>query len=473
MPPRLNAPLMAVLAVFTLTRCASYPLLIETDPPGADIVIEDPLTGTRTVAQPYRMKMNPDVLTKIAVRPPAGEEDQFEPKRFVLSLSSYNNLPIDADGETRKLSLQLDKKKEELFVNITYVEVVLDMSRRWRGLISQSRSFKEITEVGGMTPMRVVTLDSRLGLTGLALSPDGTKIVYSLASYAVDVPTMMTTLPVDDRRIVDIKGCNLRGVSTDAGGVQQITSEDFVDMFPSFNPAGDGLLLSSNRRRPTLSDILQIPYPGRGAVSNVYINPNEAMAVKPTQAKDGTLAFTVYPDNESEPQVWTTGGKFEFPTQITKGLEPAISPDGKRIAYIGADGNLWVTDSDGSNQMQLTSSAARIVAAYYESLDETEKRLFNWSVKRRIRPLSPFSFPSWDATGRYIVYSAMEGNDNTGRPNEDIWMMTYDGQKKQQLTTNGSADRFALMSPDGRYIYFLSNRGKSWAIWRIETPPIQ
>jgi len=244
-------------------------------------------------------------------------------------------------------------------------------------------------------------------------------------------------------------------------------------MFPSFSADGEGILFSSNRRRPSLSDILRINYSIRGAVSNVYINPNDAMALKPTQAKDGTTAFTVYPDNDSEPQVWTIGGRFEYPTQITRGLEPAISPDGKRIAFIGADGNLWVTNSDGSNQVQLTSSAKRIKDAYIASLDPDERRLFDWSLRRRIRPMSPFSFPSWDANGKYVVYSGMEGNDNTGRPNEDIWMMGFDGAHKQQLTTNGSADRFPLMSPDSRYIYFLSNRGKTWAIWRIETPSLQ
>ena len=41
------------------------------------------------------------------------------------------------------------------------------------------------------------------------------------------------------------------------------------------------------------------------------------------------------------------------------------------------------------------------------------------------------------------------------------------GGSPRQLTTNGSADTYPLMSPSGRYIYFLSNRGGRWAIWSL------
>jgi hypothetical protein len=40
--------------------------------------------------------------------------------------------------------------------------------------------------------------------------------------------------------------------------------------------------------------------------------------------------------------------------------------------------------------------------------------------------------------------------------------MSYDHSNVRQLTTNGSIDRYPLLSPDGKWCYFMSNRGGRW-----------
>jgi len=148
-----------------------------------------------------------------------------------------------------------------------------------------------------------------------------------------------------------------------------------------------------------------------------------------------------------------------------------ISPSGDRIAYIGTDGNLWVTNITGANQVQLTSGATEILKRYEDSLTDDERAEFE--TRQRSAPgqaIMPYSYPSWSSDGRYIVYTAMEGSDSTGRPNEDVWIMAPNGAGRQQLTTNGSADRYPMMSPDMKSIYFMSNRGGHWGIWNIAAP---
>ena len=53
-------------------------------------------------------------------------------------------------------------------------------------------------------------------------------------------------------------------------------------------------------------------------------------------------------------------------------------------------------------------------------------------------------------------------------PNNDIWIMRADGSQKTQLTTNGSDDVGPCWDRAGKFIYFLSNRGDAWNIWRFE-----
>jgi dipeptidyl aminopeptidase/acylaminoacyl peptidase len=57
-----------------------------------------------------------------------------------------------------------------------------------------------------------------------------------------------------------------------------------------------------------------------------------------------------------------------------------------------------------------------------------------------------------------IVY---EGNDG------DIWTINHDGGEQRQLTNNSFSDVHPRMSPDGRFIFFNSNRSGSSQVWRM------
>src|SRR5262249_5682531 len=64
------------------------------------------------------------------------------------------------------------------------------------------------------------------------------------------------------------------------------------------------------------------------------------------------------------------------------------------------------------------------------------------------------------APGGKIVYS---GNDG------DIWSIGQDGNEQRQLTNNAATEFSPRTSPDGRYIFFTSNRGGSNQIWRMNS----
>lgn len=467
--------MLTIGAALLSAGCASQKLHVTTDPTGAFVAVNNAkgtqiFKGTAPLDIGLKFSSSNPKYT-LNVTPPTAQAGNYLGLSTNLTANSYAQLPVLKTSKKRQLNLTLAAKPYTVMAG---VEVVLGANNIWRGAVIWSRSYKDIGEAGGAVPTEICDFGDNVGIQSLALSPDGEQIVYSVATYKLPPDELQKIFSAAEPRTIDIAGANLNAVSIKAGGIQHITSENFRDMFPSYTPNGKYLLFTSNRRRPNSEDLLRISAQHRSGISDIYLL-REGRLMRPTEAKDGTIAFSVEAANpqlqNKRYTIWTLGGPNQFPTQIQVGRQPAISPDGKHIAYIGADGNLWVVNTDGSQATQLTFGADKILERYKKSLSKQELARYNFFVSQFGFPEKmPFSYPSWSPDGQRILYTSMEGSDQSGRPNEDVWIMNYDGSGKQQLTTNGSIDQYPLMSPDSKWVYFMSNRGGRWAIWRIAAP---
>ncbi len=76
--------------------------------------------------------------------------------------------------------------------------------------------------------------------------------------------------------------------------------------------------------------------------------------------------------------------------------------------------------------------------------------------------------PSWSKDGSQIAYVSDRGMDEDRNRNPDIWIIDLAHPDKPiQVTTNGSIDDNPVWDPSGNAIYFRSNRGGQWGIWKI------
>jgi Tol biopolymer transport system component len=116
------------------------------------------------------------------------------------------------------------------------------------------------------------------------------------------------------------------------------------------------------------------------------------------------------------------------------GVAVAWSPDGRRLAYVGADG-VFVVDSHGRH-------ATRIV--------------------RKPRSVS-VSALTWSVDGRHLVLTQRrDGNDL------EIYTMAPDGSGIRQLTNNSTGDLQPTWTPDGKRIAFVRTRtGGHVDIWTM------
>jgi eukaryotic-like serine/threonine-protein kinase len=131
----------------------------------------------------------------------------------------------------------------------------------------------------------------------------------------------------------------------------------------------------------------------------------------------------------------------EPPTKLiasTEGdLSQQFSPDGKRIVFASSRStglccDIWVSDSDGSNPVQLTHFGGAMAGT-----------------------------PRWSPDGRQIVFDCDAG------ANEHIYVVSVDGGPPRRLTSEKSEETTPSWSRDGRWIYFASDRTGDLQVWKM------
>jgi Tol biopolymer transport system component len=80
---------------------------------------------------------------------------------------------------------------------------------------------------------------------------------------------------------------------------------------------------------------------------------------------------------------------------------------------------------------------------------------------RQVTQLSPSYYHGWSPDGKLLAYCARRDD------NFDIYVIPVEGGQEARLTAHPGHDDGPDYSPDGRWIYFNSDRGGSTSVWRI------
>lgn len=118
---------------------------------------------------------------------------------------------------------------------------------------------------------------------------------------------------------------------------------------------------------------------------------------------------------------------------LAAGVNPAVSPDGRQLAFsmkAGRSRHLFTMNVDGSDLVQLTDE---------RSIDVQ---------------------PAWSPDGKWIVFTSNRGGADMRQPkksNWDIWAIGHNGRNLTQLTHTLARDGGPDVGTDGR-VYFHSDR---------------
>jgi eukaryotic-like serine/threonine-protein kinase len=217
--------------------------------------------------------------------------------------------------------------------------------------------------------------------------------------------------------------------------VSQLTDQPGQELFPSLSPDGKSFAYSANGH---------ILVQRVGEKSSADLTKDSAdQNWQPAFSPDGQrIAFRSERDGGGIFVMPAAGGPARRLTDF--GYNPAWSPDGKEI--------LCATDTFLDPSLPATSGSTL------------------WAVnvstgaKRQLtdpKTVADAVYPSWSPHAQRIAYSNMQGGHPT------IWTVSASGNDPVQVLQESSVTWNPAWSPDGRYLYFASDRRSEMELWRV------
>lgn len=214
------------------------------------------------------------------------------------------------------------------------------------------------------------------------------------------------------------------------GQPRQLTSTEAWEGQPALSPDGTRVAYAAN-----LAGNVDVYVSDVHGGSPLRLTDDPATDASPAWFPDGReLAFAS--ERSGESAIWRTGQYGGGATLlVSNAREPALSPDGTRIAFT-RDANAGVPGIAVA-PLADPSQARRVSEASGDVWGETH--------------------PAWSPDGRSICYATRHG----------LWTVPAAGGAARRLTPETELDREPAWAPTGGFIYFASYRAGTLALWRV------
>jgi hypothetical protein len=303
-------------------------------------------------------------------------------------------------------------------------------------------AMKDVTEgPDKQPPSQLYKAPKGSTIESLVVSPDGSQVLFSQLAGNTKV---------------DLRSQILAISTFGPENRQEVTDGRALDLMPAYTPDGSQMVFSSNRAGRRLNIWRKSLVGGVGIEQLTTADEQDLWPTVDALAK-ARLFYEVRSDSQPEPQLYTTfvdGGSRTDLSSIPVS-QPHISPRADAIIFTSV------------NQRTGNRGIFRIPDKGGPAIDLSND------------PDSDCYDPAWSRDGSVIAYACDRGYatypvwkdgavSEERHRNPDIWIINMDSPDKPiQMTSNGSIDDCPAIDPKGNYIYFRSNRGGQWGIWKI------
>ncbi len=304
---------------------------------------------------------------------------------------------------------------------------------RWEAVPEQveTLAMKDKSEPPGHAqPVPLARPGAGKSIGSMAVAPGGNRILYTVLSGAdkSDFRSQMFAVRLDGSNSIDT-----------------VTDGRTLDIHPSYSPGGDQILFSSNRGGPRMQLWSMSAAGDPGVMRLVTTESNDLWPSIDSDPKP-RLFYQAMVDSRAEPRIFTTPLGTVFQTELSQlaGTQPRVSPKGDAVLFCA------VNEETGKRDVYRMSDKG----GQPQNLTNT--------------PDADESDPVWSRDGRMIAFASDRGADEEGRRNFDLWVLDLAKPREPaQVTVNGSHDDNPLFDPRGGGLYFRSNRGGEWGVWRV------
>jgi hypothetical protein len=288
--------------------------------------------------------------------------------------------------------------------------------------------------------MREGTASRTDSINSFCVSPDGQNVIFGLTEH--------------DEQGVTFSNLFIKRADDAEGGISRLTQGSrYEDTLPYIaNDGSNYLVFVSNRSDRTKTDIYRVN------LVNNRLNGGISRLTNDSRFNFGPSY------GDSNRQLFYVSTEPNFPTAETTissirmdgSLPTQMSVTALELSNAFADKVVFVrVDPDtGKKQIYSITADGKLETAIINQDEFKKSNCFN---------------PAVSPDGSRILFASDAGTDDQGRANNDIYMVNFDGSGLKRLTQNGSDDIMPAWSPSEEgVVYFLSNRGGAYNIWRMK-----
>jgi Tol biopolymer transport system component len=393
---------------------------IQTIPPGGQVILE---------GRQMKTESSGETLAYLEFPPVNGKQRTYT---GVISKPDFKDFPITLAWDNGKTDYTFRLVPvPTLKMQLTKVAITSD-GTSWKVAAGTETTIagKDPAEHSGQELQQLTPAEAKgQNIDSIAISPDGKRLLYTVLIDKPDFHSLMYMMPTD-------------------GSTAPVLLNDgkSLDITPSFSPDGEQILFASDR------------------AGKLIIWAMSAIGGRRTEQYTTGLTTDWWPSMDSSPKA-----RVFYEARSDRLAKPTIYSrpiDLNSLTDLGADGG-----------MKPRINATNDTVVYEAYNDMTQKRDL-WRISDRgASPANLTNSPdaddcdaSWDRLGSKIAFASDRGvDDDEKRHNYDIWVLdlTEPNAQPQRVTSNVSQDDRPVWDPSGHAIYFRSNRGGEWGIWKI------